>query len=259
MIPKLLRFDEKNFLSTCVGNTRRYLSLAGIEKLVIGASTGLDSTTSLYLAREIVGVNNVLAVHLPHHEHDRSSDEYNRICDDIGLSNRYIDDIRPMLDAWQKKGNTIQMTNMVSRVQRAVILDYSHKLDAMVFGTLNRTEYELGEFPIYALDASIQPLRVLFKTQVRHFAGYLGAPEYIQDRMPTIDTWLGKTDQIMRTRIVNIGLPIVDQILRCHLDLREDHDTISKRGFSCDDVEFVIHMHEKNKFKQTIPYIPAGL
>jgi NAD+ synthase len=259
MIPPILAYDTTRFVKETKKQIQDYLSKAGTTKVVIGASTGLDSTTTLYLTKEILGEQNILAVHLPHHDQEKSAKEFQSICDlvDIPQENRFIDDIRPMLDTYNKQGNTIQMTNFLTRVQRAVLFDYSHKYNAPVIGTLNRTEHELGEYPIFALAASIQPIQTLFKTQVRELAKYLGAPEFIQQRVPTIDTWLGKTDQIMRTKIVEIGIPTVDQILKCALDLKETPEEIANRGFKKEDVEFVLHMHEKNAFKKGLPYVPT--
>jgi NAD+ synthase len=255
----MLEYDVKHFVETSTTQIRDYLKKAQAQKVVIGASTGLDSTTTMYLTKEIIGAENIIAVHLPHHEQKKTTTEFHSICDLIGIpkEKRMVDDIFPMLEAYGKKGNTIQMTNFLTRIQRAVLFDYSHKNNAPVMGTLNRTEYELGEYPIFALSASIQPLQTLFKTQVRELARYLGASEYIQQRIPTIDTWLGKTDQIMRTKIVEIGIPTVDSILKRIIDANETLETMVTKGFKKEEVEFVMHMRDKNSFKKHIPFIPS--
>ena len=162
----------------------------------------------------------------------------------------------PMLQAYPHPGSTLQMTNLLTRIQRAILFDYSHKNNAPLFGTLNRTEYELGEFPIFALEASIQPIRGLFKTQVKYLAGHLGAPLDIQNRIPTIDSWLGKDYKINRTQIVKIGIPIVDRILKYTIDEQLEKEEITKKGFKGEDVEFVLHLRRKNSFKKDIPYAP---
>ncbi len=255
----VLEYNVKRFIQKSAAQIQEYLHNAQVQKVVIGASTGLDSTTTMYLTREIIGAQNILAVHLPHHEQQKSAKEFHCICDLIRIpqENRYVDDILPILTAYNKKGNTIQMTNFLTRIQRAVLFDYSHKNNAPVMGTLNRTEYELGEYPIFALAASIQPIQTLFKTQVRELAEYLGVPEYIQLKIPTIDTWMGKTDQIMRTKIVEIGIPEVDQILACAIDRKETLEMITARGFKHKEVEFVSDMQAKNNFKKHLPFVPS--
>lgn len=254
----VLDFNVERYADEAVRFSRAYLDRFSLSKLVVGASGGLDSTVASLLATRIVGADNVLLLHLPHHKQEEGEQEFNAVGDLVGVPvlNRTCIDIRPMLDAYPHHGNTIQMTNFLTRIQRAILFDYSHKHGAPVFGTLNRTEHELGEYPIFALEASIQPIRLLFKTQVRMLAQYLGLPPYIQDKIPTIDTWLGKLDQINRTKIVMIGIPIVDQILKYSLDLGLSVDAITHLGFKKEDVEFVVWMRNANEYKHALPVLP---
>ena len=198
MLPEILHYDVEKTAESIVAFTQHVLKESGLSRLVIGLSTGLDSTTAGYLASRSIGGEKVIGVHLPHHEPERSTTEFYRICDLLGLpqKNRHSVDIGPMLEAYPHPGNTLQMTNLLTRIQRSILFDYSHKSGAPLYGTLNRTEYELGEFPIFGLDASFQPIQRLFKTQLREIAAYLGAPQDIQDRVPRTDTWQGKDFEI---------------------------------------------------------------
>lgn len=259
MIPEVLRYDECKAAQTIIDFSSDCLREAHCSRLVIGASTGLDSTTAAYVGKEIVGSENLILLHLPHHNYEKAREEFTHICDLVSVpeKNRVFIDIMPLLQAYPEPGSTLQMTNLLTRIQRAILFDYSHKNDAPLFGTLNRTEYELGEFPIFALEASIQPIRGLFKTQVRALAAYLGAPQYIQDRIPTIDSWMGKDYEINRTKLVKIGIPIVDQILKYSLDHHCSSEQIITQGFLIEDVDFVLRMQKKNAFKKQLPYVPS--
>ncbi len=151
MLPKILQYNIESTAESIVKFTKDVLGRDGLSRLVIGLSTGLDSTTAGYLASKSIGPENVIVVHLPHNKIGESSKEFYRICDLLKLpqGNRHVIDIRPMLEAYPSKGNTLQMTNLLTRIQRSILFDYSHKNGAPLYGTLNRTEYELGEFPIY--------------------------------------------------------------------------------------------------------------
>lgn len=257
MLPRILQYDVESAAETIVEFTKKTLERDGLSRLVLGLSTGLDSTTSGYLASKSIGGDNVIGVHLPHNESERSSKEFYRICDLLQLPqrNRHVVDIRPMLEAYPNKGNTLQMTNLLTRVQRGILFDYSHKNSAPLYGTLNRTEYELGEFPIFGLDASFQPIQWIFKTQLKELAAYLGAPKDIQERVPRTDTWQGKDFEIMRTELVHIGISNVDQILAYHLGGLTPIE-IAREGFIEKDIDFVLEFRRKNFYKQSLPYVP---
>ena len=257
MLPPILEYDIESTAESIIRFTKDILEKEGLSRLVVGLSTGLDSTTAGYLASRSIGSENVIGVHLPHHQQERSSKEFHRICDLLKLphKNRYIIDIKPMLEAYPDQGNTLQMTNLLTRIQRSILFDHSHKNGAPLYGTLNRTEYELGEFPIFGLDASFQPLRGIFKTQLKELAAYLGAPKDIQERVPKIDSWQGKDFEIMRTELVRIGISNVDQILAYHLKGFTPAEVIGQ-GFKEKDVNFVLEFRKKNLFKQGLPYVP---
>lgn len=257
MLPKILKYNIESATEKIVEFTRATLERDGLHRLVVGLSTGLDSTTAGYLAARSIGAKNVIGVHLPHNEQESSNKEFHRICDlfELPQKNRHIVYIRPMLEAYPDKGNTLQMTNLLTRVQRSILFDFSHKNAAPLYGTLNRTEYELGEFPIFGLDASFQPIRGIFKTQLKELAAYLGAPKDIQERIPRTDSWQGKDFEIMRTELVKIGISNVDQILAYHLNGFSSQEIINN-GFEKKDIDFVLEFRRKNIFKQTLPYMP---
>ncbi|MEK6809114.1 MAG: NAD(+) synthase [Nanoarchaeota archaeon] len=257
MLPKILEYNVGLTAKSIIEFTQKVLEKDGLSRLVIGLSTGLDSTTAGYLASRSIGGDNVIGVHLPHNEQERSSKEFYRICDLLELPqrNRHVVDIRPMLETYPEKGNTLQMTNLLTRIQRSILFDYSHKNGAPLYGTLNRTEYELGEFPIFGLDASFQPIRGIFKTQLKELAAFLDAPKDIQERVPKIDSWQGKDFEIMRTELVRIGISNVDQILAYHFNGFTPAELV-KEGFKEKDVHFVLEFRRKNLFKQSLPYVP---
>ena len=258
MLPKILEYDVESAAESIIDFTRSILEKDGFSRLVVGLSTGLDSTTAGYLATRSIGNDKVFAVHIPHYQQEKSGKEFDRICDLLELpqGNRFIVDIKPILEAYPEKGNTLQMTNFLTRIQRSILFDYSHKKGAPLYGTLNRTEYELGEFPIFGLDASFQPIRGLFKTQLKELAAYLGAPKDIQERVPKIDSWQGKDFEIMRTELVRIGISNVDQILAYHFKGFTPAEIVSQ-GFKEEEVSFVLDFRVKNLFKQGLPYVPT--
>jgi len=84
---------------------------------------------------------------------------------------------------------------------RSLILYYHAALkNLLVVGTTNKTEYLLGHYDKYGDGAcDIEPIRGLYKTEVRRLAEYLGVPRKIIDKPPTHDLFAGfiLTDEAM--------------------------------------------------------------
>jgi len=80
---------------------------------------------------------------------------------------------------------------MIMLYQRASHLRYA------VVGTTNRTEWEVGHYDRYGDGAcDIDPIRHLYKTQVRELACYLGIPAGIIEKPPSPDLLPGITDEL---------------------------------------------------------------
>ena len=80
---------------------------------------------------------------------------------------------------------------MIMLYQRASRLNYA------VVGTTNRSEWEVGHYDRYGDGAcDIDPIRHLFKTQVRALARWLGVPEGIVEKPPSPDLIPGITDEL---------------------------------------------------------------
>jgi len=92
--------------------------------------------------------------------------------------------------------NRLRLANITARVRMIVIFDQAKLHDALVAGTENRSEYLLGYYTRFGDEASdIEPVRHLYKTQVRELAKYLKIPDAITSKIPTAGLWHGQTDE----------------------------------------------------------------
>jgi len=82
------------------------------------------------------------------------------------------------------------------KLRLRMIVLYS-RLNYAVVGTTNRSEWEVGHYDRYGDGAcDIDPIRHLFKTQVRALARYLGVPQEIIEKPPSPDLIPGITDEL---------------------------------------------------------------
>jgi len=84
----------------------------------------------------------------------------------------------------------VATTNMKQRTRKQLEYFHADRLQYAVAGTPNRLEYDQGFFVKNGDGAAdVKPIAHLYKSQVYQLAAYLGAPEEIQSRPPTTDTY----------------------------------------------------------------------
>lgn len=110
------------------------------------------------------------------------------------------------------------------RMRMIMLYQYASRRGCAVIGTTNRTEWEIGHYDRYGDGAcDIDPIRHLYKTQVRSLARYLGVPQEIIDKPPSPDLIPGITDELA------LGIPYekLDRILSL-LDQEESDDKVTQ-------------------------------
>lgn len=90
----------------------------------------------------------------------------------------------------------VAASNLKQRSRMSTLYFHAEARQFAVIGTANKNEYAQGFFVKYGDGGvDIQAIAHLFKTQVYQLARYLGAPEGIQKRTPTTDTYSAPCDQ----------------------------------------------------------------
>ena len=140
-----------------------------IEKAVIGISGGVDSATSLILLSKVLPKENIIAIHLPYfNEIDK---DIKGLEEQLGIRvttvsiNKTTDELISRLEVPIE--DKVRRGNIMARVRMITLFDFAKKNNAMVVGTENRSEYQLGYYTRFGDEASdIEPLQHLYKTQL---------------------------------------------------------------------------------------------
>ncbi|MCK4429596.1 MAG: NAD(+) synthase, partial [Candidatus Aenigmarchaeota archaeon] len=168
---------------------------------VLGISGGIDSALAAFLCKK-AGLELYL-VSMPYGKLDEK-DNAKKIARKLNLpKNRFIEiNITEIINESAKE---IQMKisidrtdkgNIMARTRMIILYSIARKLNGLVIGTENLSEYWLGYFTLYGDEASdINPIAKLWKTQVWKLAEYLKMPNEILEQEPSAELWKGQTDE----------------------------------------------------------------
>ena len=116
----------------------------------------------------------------------------------------------------------------------------------LLIGAANRTEWQVGWFVKDGIDdLSIQPIKGLYKTQVRQLAKHLQLPTGVIAQSPTPDMIKGITDEFaldMRYQKIDLALD--------HLDGDLTREEIAEAGCSEDEIQRVHEMNRLSSWKR---------
>jgi len=241
----------------------------GINKVVIGLSGGIDSTTVYCLLKKAYKPENIIGVNLPislirpiinqlnnlggsiPKFFDAENEARHRVFSSTSppkggspksLTKKQVSSLLPM-------NQKISLGNIMARVRMIILFDLAKKHNALVCGTENKSERLLGYFTRFGDAASdIEPVTHLYKTQIYQLAKYLKVTKKIIDQPPTADLWKGQTDE----GEFGFTYEEADQVLYLYFDKKIATKEIKRLGFK--NVEKIIKRFLGNQFKQETPY-----
>jgi len=238
-------FDAKTEIVRITSFLKETFRVAGFSDAVIGLSGGVDSAVSFFLAVRALGVDRVYPVLLPYGALSTQGVLDAMECVTIAkvpFTHLVRIDIQPAVDIIARTGGAsfdqLRKGNIMARARMTYLFDQAKKRNALVVGTENRSEYELGYYTRFGDEASdIEPVRHVLKTEVYELAKALGVPQKIMDKPPSADLWPGQTDE----KELGMSYENIDAVLS---------------GEKCDPSFKMIAQNrkEKNEYKKKLPH-----
>lgn len=237
---------------------KQKLEESDAEGYVLGVSGGLDSATSLKLAVNSVGKENVSAWIMPGKPSRKGNMADARdLCKDIGVEFHEVD-IEPIVDQFNQAIDFELEKESVGniRARSRMIIEYidSNHSNKLVIGTGNRSEYLLGYFTKYGDGATdVNPLNDIYKTQVRELAKTIGVPDKFIEKEPSAGLWEGQTDR----EELSESYENADRVLRSLIDDKNSVEKVSeKTNLDLRAVESIKSIYESTSHKRDSPDYP---
>ncbi len=250
MFKNLLEIQPQEEEKKILEFLKKTLSEQKIEKVVIGISGGVDSATSLYLLSKVIPKENIIAIHLPYF--NEIDPDVKVIEESLGIRTTKIsiNKIVDMMFDWLEisEEDKVRRGNIMARVRMITLFDFAKKNNALVMGTENRSEYQLGYFTRFGDEASdIEPLQHLYKSQIYKLAEHIGVPKSILEKKPSANLWASQTDEDE----FGFTYEEADPVLFLYFDKKNPVWTIEamRQG-----AKKIIEFAEKFTFKHQVPY-----
>jgi NAD+ synthase len=236
---------------------------AGVDRVVMGLSGGIDSTLTSHLAVEAVGAENVHGLVMPSEvNRDENMSDAERVASELLDIEYDVVAIEPIvetaLEAYPDAADD-QLATGNLRVRTRAVLNYlvANHEDALVVGTGNRSEALVGYFTKYGDGAvDCHPIANLYKGEVRQLAKHVGVPADLAEKTASAEMWLGQTD----AEELGMDYPTLDSILALHVDgPLSPSATAREIGVDESAVEHVRALYETSEHKRAAPPGPDPL
>jgi NAD+ synthase len=237
-----------NFLKTEVKN-------AGLERVTVGLSGGLDSAVVAILCKEAFG-DNMSGVLMPsQHSSDSSIEDAKELCEKYDIKYEIVN-IAPMVEGYfnnyANDADSLRIGNLSARMRMSVLYDISARDRSLVVGTSNKSELLLGYGTIFGdIACAINPLGEMYKSDEFEFAAHIGVTDAILNKKPSADLWEGQSDE----EEMGYSYATMDRVLKKLVDENISKEDLVANGEDEELLNSVIKRMKANEFKGKLPTI----
>ncbi|MGY8670883.1 MAG: NAD+ synthase [Candidatus Poseidoniales archaeon] len=251
---------DDDLLQAVVSGLSGYCAKAGLKKIVLGLSGGIDSAVAACVASAAVGPENVTGIAMPSkHSSDHSLVDAQATAAALGIEflTISIEDLHEnattLLADLLASGDKVAGENIQARLRGLIVMAHANANHAMAIATGNKSELAQGYCTLYGdMAGGYAPLGDLYKMEVYDLAKQFNQLSNIP---PVNDSTMSKPpsaelapDQRDDDKLP--PYPILDEILRLHIEDRLEASEIVGKGFDANVVADVLVRLAQNEHKR---------
>ena len=236
-----------------------YLSKCKISKVFVGLSGGIDSAVVAALAVKALGKDRVTGVSMPSRYSSQGSIvDAKTLAQNLqirflsapisSLHESYKETLKNFIggnpeDLWEQ--------NIQARIRGNILMALANKEGGMVLTTGNKSELSVGYCTLYGdMSGGLAPLADVPKETVYQLAQWINLEKEIIplnsiQKAPSAELKPGQKDEDDLP-----PYPVLDQILKLHIEERLGLDEIAKKGFSKNLVKETLRRIELSEYKR---------
>ena len=254
--------EEKEVYHALVLGTGDYLRKSGFAKVLVGLSGGVDSALTATVARDALGLDNVVGVAMPsRYSSEGSISDAKELADNLGIELWNV----PMEPAHLAFGDMLEPffrdtepnvaeENVQARIRCNILMSISNKFGWLVLTTGNKSEMAMGYATLYGdMAGGFAVIKDLTKTMVyrlcrwrnQHGDPHPVIPEAIIHKAPSAELKEGQLDQD--------NLPpyeVLDPVVKAYVEEDRSYQEMVDVGFDPGVVRQVISAVDRNEYKR---------
>jgi NAD+ synthase (glutamine-hydrolysing) len=259
-VAPLLEPEAEVYAALVVG-TRDYVEKNGFGHVVIGLSGGIDSTLTLLVAVDALGVDRVTAVTMPsRYSSAGTRDDAKVLAANLGVELREIAigqamEVYDGLLAEQFAGREPDITeeNLQARIRGNLLMALSNKFGWLVLTTGNKSENSVGYSTLYGDSAGgFAVIKDVPKTLVYRLVDYRNqsrgdqpVPRSIIDRPPSAEL---REDQRDADSLPDYDM--LDAILEGYVEEDLAPEQLERAGLPADAIDRVVSLVDRAEYKR---------
>ncbi len=252
----------KEVYEALVSGVKDYAEKNGFKKAVIGLSGGIDSSLTVLIACDAIGMNNVIGISMPsEYSSPETQADAKKLAENLGIEfkiipiedvfNSYLSGFK---DVFKGLGHDITEENIQARIRGNILMALSNKFGYLVLTTGNKSELSCGYCTLYGDTAGgFSVLKDVYKTVVYELAKFRNdkedfylIPESVIARAPSAELRPDQKD--------TDNLPpydILDKILVDYIEKDKNYEEIVKsHNIDHEIVRNVIKLVDRNEYKR---------
>ncbi|MGB9801715.1 MAG: NAD+ synthase [Arcobacter sp.] len=245
--------EWKNIKEQLIVFLKDEVKKAGLQRVTVGLSGGLDSAIVAILSKEAFGANMSCVLMPSHYSSEGSVSHALEVCKKFDIDYEIVE-IAPMVEAHEKfmNGDKLRIGNFSARMRMSVLYDLSARDKSLVVGTSNKSEILLGYGTIFGdVACAINPIGEMYKSDEYEFGKFLGVPESILGKRPSADLWEGQSDEDE----LGYSYKQMDDVLKKLVDEGVSADELKSNGVDKELIDMINYRMKANAFKGKLPTI----